>query len=82
MFILKNAADHAAASVNINDETCNNDIDAPHDASDDDIEINNLSDVEESALAHDTCMDQNIHPPFELISESVHESWKLNLNSK
>ncbi len=20
-------------------------------------------------------MDQNIHPPFELISESVHESW-------
>ena len=55
-FILKNATVHAASSVNIKDETCNNDFDAPHDALDDDIDINNWSDVEEKALVHDTCI--------------------------
>ena len=25
-----------------------------------------------------SAMDQNIHPPFELISESVHESWNCS----
>ena len=25
-----------------------------------------------------SAVDQNIHPPFELISESVHESWKCS----
>ncbi len=63
-FILKNAAVHAAASVNIKYESYN-DFNAPHDALnddalDDDIDINNWSGVEESALAHDTCMDHNI----------------------
>ncbi len=32
---------HAVASVNIKDETWNNDFDAPHDDLDDDIDINN-----------------------------------------
>ena len=59
-FILKNPTVHAEASVNMKDEAWNNDFDAPHDALDDDIDINNWSDVEETALAHDTCMDQDI----------------------
>ncbi len=59
-FILKNPTVHAEASVNMKDEAWNNDFDAPHDALDDDIDINNLSDVEESALAHDACVDQDI----------------------
>ncbi len=42
------------------DETWNNDFDAPRDALDDDIDINNWSDVEETAIAHDTCMDQDV----------------------
>ena len=58
-FILKNPTVHAEASVNMKDEAWNNDFDAPHDALDDDIDINNWSDVEETAIAHDTCMDQD-----------------------
>ena len=38
-FILKNVAVHAAASVNIKDETWNSVFDRPHDASEDDIYI-------------------------------------------
>ena len=41
------------------DETWNNYFSAPHDALDDDIDINNWSDVEETAISHDTCMDQD-----------------------
>ena len=52
-FILKNASVHAAASVNIKDETWNSVFNGPHDASDDDIDINIWSDVEETALSHD-----------------------------
>ena len=58
-FILKNVAVHAAASVNIKDETWNSDFDRPHDALEDDIDINNWSDVEETALSHDICMHQD-----------------------
>ncbi len=59
-FILENAAVHAASSVSIKDETCNNDFDATHDALEDVIDINNWSDVEETALAHNICMHQDI----------------------
>ena len=38
------------------DEAWNNDFDAPHDDLDDDIDINNWSDGEETAIAHDTCI--------------------------
>ena len=58
-FILKNVAVHAAASVNIKDETWNSDFDRPHDALEDDIDINIWSDVEETALSHDICMHQD-----------------------
>ncbi len=58
-FILKNATVHAAASVNIKDETWNSNFDRPHDALEDDKDINNWSDVKETALAHDTCMHQD-----------------------
>ncbi len=58
-FILKNPTVNAEASVNMKDETWNNDFDAPRDALDDDIDINNWSDVEETAIAHDTFMDQD-----------------------
>jgi hypothetical protein len=57
--MLKNPTVHAEASVNMKDEAWNNDFDAPHDALYDDIDINNWSDVEETAIAHDTCMDQD-----------------------
>ena len=59
LFILKNAADHAAASVNIKDETWNSVYDRTHDALEGDIDINNWSDVEETALSHDLCMHQD-----------------------
>ena len=39
-FILKNAAVHAAASVNVKVETWNGDFDRPHDALEDVIDIN------------------------------------------
>ena len=39
-FILKNVAVHAAASVNIKDETWNSVFNRPHDALVDDIDIN------------------------------------------
>ncbi len=58
-FILKNVTVHAAASVNIKDETWNSVFDRPHDALEDDIDINIWSDVEETALSHDLCMDQD-----------------------
>ena len=58
-FILKNATVHAAASVNIKDETWNSVFDRPHDALEDDIDINNWSDAEETALSHDLCMHQD-----------------------
>ncbi len=48
-FTLKNAAVHSAASVNIKDETWNSDFFATHGALQDDIDINNSSDVEETA---------------------------------
>ena len=58
-FILKYATVHAAGSVNIKDKTWNSDFDRPHDALEDDIDINNWSDVEETALSHDLCMHQD-----------------------
>ncbi len=58
-FILKNVAVHAAASVNIKDETWNSVFDRPHDALEDDIDINIWSDVEETALSHDLLLDQD-----------------------
>ena len=58
-FILKNAIVHAAPSVNIKDETCNNDFYATHDALEDDIDINTWSDVEETAPSHELCMHQD-----------------------
>ena len=58
-FILKNVAVHAAASVNIKDDTWNSVFNRPHDASEDDIDINIWSDVEETALSHDLCMHQD-----------------------
>ena len=45
-FILKNVAVHPAASVNIKDETWNSVYDRPHDALEDDIDINIWSDIE------------------------------------
>ena len=58
-FILKNATVHAAASVNIKVETWNSVYNRPHDALEDDIDINNWSDVEETAPSHDLCMHQD-----------------------
>ena len=58
-FILKNVNVHAAASVNIKNETWNSVYDRPHDALEDDIDINIWSDVEETAISHDLCMDQD-----------------------
>ena len=58
-FILKNVAVHAAASVNIKDETLKSDFDRPHDTLEDDIDINIWSDVEETARSHDICMHQD-----------------------
>ena len=58
-FILKNVTVHAAASVNIKDETWNSVFDRPHDALEDDIDINIWSDVEETALSHHICMHQD-----------------------
>ncbi len=57
--ILKNSTVHAASSVNIKDESYN-DVNAPYDVLDDDIDMNNIYDVEEYALAHDACMDHDI----------------------
>ncbi len=45
--------------VNIKDESYNH-FDAPDDALDDDIDMNNWSHVEESALPHDACVDYDI----------------------
>ena len=59
-FIFKNAAVHAAASVNIKDETWNNDFDAKYYGLEDIMDTNNWSDVEETALAHDLCIHQDI----------------------
>ena len=58
-FILKNVAVHAAASVNIKDETWNSVFDRPHDASEDNLHINIWSYVEETVLSHDGCMHQD-----------------------
>ena len=55
-FILKNVAVHAAASVNIKDETWNSDFVKPHDALEDDIDTNKWSDVEETDPSHELCM--------------------------
>ena len=44
-FILKNAVVHAAASVNINDETWNRGFDKPHDALEDDIDVKKATDL-------------------------------------
>ena len=57
--ILKNVTVHAAASVNIKYETWNSVFDRPHDALEDDIDINIWSDVEETALSHDLLLDQD-----------------------
>ena len=58
-FILKNVAVHAAAAVNIKDETWNSVYNRPHDALEDDIDINKQSDVDETALSHDLLLDQD-----------------------
>ncbi len=52
-FILKKVAVHAAALVNRKDETWNSVYNRPHDALEDDMDINKWSDVEETALSHD-----------------------------
>ncbi len=44
----------------LKDDTYNNDFDELHDALDDDIDINNWSDVEESVLAHDAYVDHDM----------------------
>ena len=58
-FILKNVAVHAAASVNVKDESWNSDFDRPHDASEDDIDINNWSYLDQTAPSHDLLLDQD-----------------------
>ena len=58
-FILKNVAVHAAASVNVKDESWNSDFDRPHDALEDDIDINNWSYLDQTAPSHDLLLDQD-----------------------
>lgn len=58
-FILKNVPVHAAASVNVKDESWNSDFDRPHDASEDDIDINNWSYLDQTAPSHDLLLDQD-----------------------
>jgi hypothetical protein len=58
-FILKNVAVHAAAAVNVKDESWNSDFDRPHDASEDDIDINNWSYLDQTAPSHDLLLDQD-----------------------
>ena len=80
-FILKNVTVHAAASINIKDDTWNSVIDRPHDASEDDIDINIWSDVEETALSHDLCMHQdniNVMGEMQLNQKRM---VRLNLNN-
>ena len=58
-FILKNVAVHAAASVNVKNESWNSVYDRPHDTLEDDIDINKWSDVDETAPSHDPLLDQD-----------------------
>jgi hypothetical protein len=58
-FILKNVPVHAAAAVNVKDESWNSDFDRPHDASEDDIDINNWSYLDQTAPSHDLLLDQD-----------------------
>ena len=58
-FTIKNVAVHAVALVNIKVETWNSVFDRPHDALEDDIDINFWSDVEETARSHNICMHQD-----------------------
>ncbi len=58
-FILKNVAVYAAASVNIKDESWNNVYNRPHDALEDDIDINNWGDVDKTAPSHDLLLEQD-----------------------
>jgi len=78
---LKNATVHAVASVNMKDETWSNDFDAPHDALDDDIDTNNWSVVEETAIAHDTCMDQDTDTVMGEMQLNQKRMVLLNLNN-
>ena len=58
-FILKNVPVHAAAAVNVKDESWSSDFDRPHDASEDDIDINNWSYLDQTAPSHDLLLDQD-----------------------
>jgi len=58
-FILKNVPVHAAAAVNVKDESWNSDFDRPHDALEDDIDINNWSYLDQTAPSHDLLLDQD-----------------------
>lgn len=58
-FILKNVPVHAAVAVNGKDESWNSDFDRPHDASEDDIDINNWSYLDQTAPSHDLLLDQD-----------------------
>ena len=58
-FILKNVPVHAAAAVNVKDESWNSDFDRPHDASEDDIDINSWSYLDQTAPSHDLLLDQD-----------------------
>lgn len=58
-FILKNVPVHAAAAVNVKDESWNSDFDRPHDASEDDIDINNWNYLDQTAPSHDLLLDQD-----------------------
>ena len=58
-FILKNVPVHAAAAVNVKDESWNSDFDRPHDASEDDKDINNWSYLDQTAPSHDLLLDQD-----------------------
>ncbi len=66
--------------VNIKDDHFH-DFDATHDALDDDMDINNLSDVEESALAHDACVDHDIDNSDRRDAVESKRMVQLNLNN-
>ena len=77
-FILKNVTVHAAASVNIKDETWNSVYDRPHDALDDDIDINKWSYVDKTALSHELLLDGSNNNSD---GRDAVESKELNLNN-
>ena len=80
-FILNNVAVHAAASVNVKDESWNSDFDRPHDASEDDIDINNWSYLDQTAPSHDLLLDQTTIPVMGEMQLNQKGMVRLNLNN-